>query len=73
MPRPFSFNRNIVECKDTEDNPVNTKAKGFNRNIVECKADYKGKRRNPRAGFNRNIVECKALFSFSYFFTLFAF
>ena len=25
------------------------------------------------AGFNRNIVECKALFSFSYFFTLFAF
>ena len=59
MPRPFSFNRNIVECKDTEDNPVNTKAKGFNRNIVECKERFPRHPCRLRRSFNRNIVECK--------------
>ena len=55
----FCFNRNIVECKVTNEDGYVVEYPGFNRNIVECKVFWRTCRYSAVGGFNRNIVECK--------------
>ena len=54
------INRNIVECKESQQKSIDKCCLSINRNIVECKDTVDDAIIDLRFSINRNIVECKA-------------